>query len=1015
MKRQWTKTMGVLGVLWLAFLVLLVRSWCVRSATEPADSAASPPSSAAPAVGGGGGKARRRAQDPGSRQPGSIAGRVAEPAGAPVAGAMVCALLAPGPLSLEETREPVCAQAAGDGRYMLTGLLPARWMISASAPGHRPAHHASRDGSRAPFVALGAGEARTGVDLVLPVGGVEVRGHVEDIGGGAVSGALVAINSFASGPAAAVVTRADAQGAYAVWIDEGPYGARAEADGYAQGTAQSVAPGPPLKLLLTPASALVGRVIEAGTGTPVEGAKVTLDNGGGWGNIAPGVPVARSDAEGRFRLDRLPPGRYKLAARALGKVGQARESVLLGVGQTSSEVVIELHRAAVVAGRVEIAPDGAPCALGNVTLVSQTKDGAGVAAIEADGSVLFEGLLRGSYEVLVGCAHHLAEPTYPPLEVGDADVEDLVWTVRAGLTIRGRVVDSDKNPVRAAVHAYAPALMGSRGATGALASTEDDGTFALKGLSPAKYMVVARPVSQAEPEPVEVELRDDHAPEVTIVVERGGAIEGTVTDEDGKLVAGVDISIVGTQPGAAVGMMMRPPPIRMATSLDDGSFAQAGLPPGDYRVSISEGPPVPGPPGAEPPGVRARVEAGKSARVTLVAARRNGEIHGRVVDEIGEPVTDAYVHAEREAEGPAPPGASNAIRARWGPLSRSAVLTDPEGRFALGSLRQGTYTVHAYRNGGGEAFVEHVSPGDSVTVTLKPVGAISGTLTVASGKVPEQFTVHAADHASMLFRSESFALTGGSFTIGDLPAGKYEVSTATPEGTAAVEISLAPGEQRTGVVLALVPLASVKGQVVSLDDGAPVAGVRVEVVPRKGMATPRHGGFLDDNLSDASGRFEVKQTPSGSVVLLCMPSDPMSSPHDAAVLPVEAQPGTVTDVGRVVLPKRRIKPGDEPGNLGFAIKENGGPDVDLNAQTFEVIDVRPRGPAALAGLQVGDVIVSVDGHDVRGKMGYLYRPLTTVPAGTQVTLGLSRGASVAVTAGKLQMPGIAPPAGGPPR
>ncbi|MGK3974114.1 carboxypeptidase regulatory-like domain-containing protein [Sorangium sp. So ce118] len=1012
MKRPWTRTMGVIGVLWLALLVLLVRSWCVRPATEPADSAASPPSSAAPA----GGKARRRAQDPRSRQPGSIAGRVAEPAGAPVAGAMVCALLAPGPLSLAETREPVCAQAAGDGRYTLAGLPPARWTLSASAPGHRPAHYAAADGSRAPFVALGAGEARTGVDLVLPAGGVEVTGHVEDIGGGAVSGALVAITSFASGPGA-VVTRADAQGAYAVWVDEGPYSARAEADGYAEGTAPSVAPGPPLKLLLTPASALVGRVVEAGTGTPVEGAKITLDNGGPWGGIAPGAPVARSDAEGRFRLDRLPPGRYKLAARALGKVGQARESVLLGVGQTSSEVVIEVHPARVVAGRVEIAPEGAPCTLGHVGLLSEANGAGEIAAVEADGSVLFEGLLRGSYEVLVSCVQHVSEPSYAALEVGDSDVEDLVWTVRAGLTIRGRVVDSDKNPVRAQVHAYAPAMMGSRGAPGALASTEADGTFALKGLSPAKYMVMARPVSQAEPVPVEVELRDDHAPEVTIVVDRGGAIEGTVTDEDGKPVAGVEISIVGTQPGAAVGMMMRPPPIRMATSLDDGSFAQAGLPPGDYRVSVSEGPPVPvpGPPGAEPPGVRARVEAGKSARVTLVAARRNGEIHGRVVDEIGEPVTDAFVHAERETEGPAPPGASNAGRARWGALSRSAVLTDPEGKFAIASLRQGTYTVHAYRQGGGEAFVEHVSPGDSVTVTLKPAGAISGTVTVASGKVPEQFTVRAADQATMLFRSESFAFTGGSFTIGDLPEGKYEVSTATPEGTAAVEISLAPGEQRTGVVLALVPLASMKGQVVSLDDGAPVAGVRIEVIPRKGMATPRHGGFGNDNLSDESGRFEVKQTPSGPVVLLCMPSDPMSSPHDSAVLPVDAQPGTVTDVGRVVLPKRRIKPGDEPGHLGFAIKENGGPDVDLAAQTFEVIEVRPRGPAALAGLQAGDVIVSVDGHDVRGKMGYLYRPLTTVPAGTQVTLGLSRGASVSITAGKLQMPGIAPPAGGPPR
>ncbi|KYF65038.1 carboxypeptidase-like regulatory domain-containing protein [Sorangium cellulosum] len=156
----------------------------------------------------------------------------------------------------------------------------------------------------------------------------------------------------------------------------------------------------------------------------------------------------------------------------------------------------------------------------------QANGGGEVAAIEADGSVLFEGLRRGSYEVLVGCAQHVSEPTYAALEVGDSDIEDLVWTVRAGLTIRGRVVDSDKNPVRAAVRAYAPAMMGSRGAPGALASTEAD-----------------------------------------------------------------------------------------------GSFAQAGLPPGDYRVSVSEGPPVPRPLDAEPPGVRARVEAGKSASCSSACRR----------------------------------------------------------------------------------------------------------------------------------------------------------------------------------------------------------------------------------------------------------------------------------------------------------------------------------------------------------------------------------------------------------
>jgi S1-C subfamily serine protease len=62
--------------------------------------------------------------------------------------------------------------------------------------------------------------------------------------------------------------------------------------------------------------------------------------------------------------------------------------------------------------------------------------------------------------------------------------------------------------------------------------------------------------------------------------------------------------------------------------------------------------------------------------------------------------------------------------------------------------------------------------------------------------------------------------------------------------------------------------------------------------------------------------------------------------------------------------------------------------------------IRPTGPAAKSGLRVGDVIVSVDGQDVRGANDYLYAALLEVRTGTTVTLGLGRGDKVTITAGK---------------
>src|SRR5262249_35132402 len=97
----------------------------------------------------------------------------------------------------------------------------------------------------------------------------------------------------------------------------------------------------------------------------------------------------------------------------------------------------------------------------------------------------------------------------------------------------------------------------------------------------------------------------------------------------------------------------------------------------------------------------------------------------------------------------------------------------------------------------------------------------------------------------------------------------------------------------------------------------------------------------------------------------------------------------------------RVAEDEASGDLGYKLRE-GEPDRKPEESRRIVSFVRPGGPAAQAGLQAGDEIVSVDGHDVAGVNGYLYWSLTSVKVGTKVRLGLARGGSVEVTAGKLK-------------
>src|SRR5690606_3241743 len=206
-------------------------------------------------------------------------------------------------------------------------LMPVPQFVHASAPGHVPGPYRDGTGERArQSVTVRAGQETRGIDVVLEPGGVELKGVVRDLSGGELEGAQVAV--------AHAYGRSGADGTFTLWVAPGETLLEARAEGYAPGWMLGVAPGQSFEIALTPESVLVGQVLRIDDRTPVADADVHAMRS--MERFGPAI----TDANGRFRLEGLEPGAYRLEAFHDEAYGAGAESAVLGLGETSQPIVI---------------------------------------------------------------------------------------------------------------------------------------------------------------------------------------------------------------------------------------------------------------------------------------------------------------------------------------------------------------------------------------------------------------------------------------------------------------------------------------------------------------------------------------------------------------------------------------------------------------------------------------------------------------------------------------------------
>lgn len=987
-----------IGLVAVALAVLLWR--CTGSGDKATTSKTIERDAKVGTGGSGDADARKPKVDPRTLARGSVAGTVRDDAKAPIAGARVCADTYAEDLPSDEEVDPLCVTTDASGAYVIKELLAARIRITAGAKGFRP--EVFREGGprgKATF-ALAAGQARTGVDVVLHAGGVELTGTVSDITGGPVANAFVRAGAGMWGGEEGPVVLTDKDGAFVLTVAPGTVRVSATADGYARAMATGRAPGS-VQVMLTPESTLSGTVVDGASGAPVPGATVVVD--GSAEDWADGGNTGRTDAEGTFRITKLTPSRYQVIARAEHGYGQSEGSLLVGLGQHVDGVVVKLFPAVKITGKVMVAGDKpTTCIEAGVWLRQiENENNVGGDTDEEDGTITFEGVRPGTYNVQVWCKDHQSRDKYAPLVVAGKDMTDLVWEVDAGATVRGKVLTARGEPVvDAQITGRSKGGEARAGMDWVGERSQFDGSYELKGLKSATYeLEVHSDIALSPKDDFTVDAVAGKTIEKDLVLEDGGELRGTVTDAEGKPVPDVSINAIGTSGRMFFG---GDAPVRTDAT---GAFVKPALRAGDYRVYATAGMwgrPLrkPGSTDDEKQGEKVVIKTGETTTVKLVVESQSATIKGTVVDADGTPVADAYISSARESDA-AGAQASNVDGTRsfgWGDTSQAPKITATDGTFTLDKLSPGKYTLRAYRKGGGEAVAEHVATGTTARLQIKRTGSLEGVAKRAAGAPPTQLLVELSDRKTGFSRTEQFFRTDGRFIIRELPGGSFQLSVSGDGSTKLVDVTLAEGEAKTGVTVTLEQLIDITGRVVDSVTKQPIEGIQV-LVQRENTNTGGRSMYGDADLefiSDKDGRFTVRRVPSGLLAIQGFPKDWKTSAYAWFRLNRTVTGSGTVDVGDLPIIKKRLKENEQAGELGIRFKDQA-PDTNAADRKFEVSYIEPTGPAANSGLKVGDVIVSVDGVDVTGEGWASAWTLLRAPPGTKLELGLARGATVTVT------------------
>lgn len=596
-------------------------------------------------------------------------------------------------------------------------------------------------------------------------------------------------------------------------------------------------------------------------GAPVADARIAAARGaqGNWSPASWQAPIAllRTGPDGRAVVPRAASDRIDLSIAAPGLAPAERKEV------ATSPVRVELvqgpRRAVLTEG-----PGGEPVA---GVLVVDAETGLPLGRTGPGGRLLLTlgaGAPRSlHFEDAKGAT---ARVTVEPQPRG-SEPAPVAVRLAPPIPVAGRVIDSER---RRAV----PGAVVWFGGRDEVTTTDAQGGYRLTRSAASRGRIRAN-AAAAGYFGADVELLESAATAPTLALDPVGSLAGSVTDAQGRALAGVEITS-SLVPDRASMMRRRPRfgvAMPRATSDERGRFRLAGMDPRSrYRVTFRRT-------GHAPLRRDVTLPPGRPGQLDVVLDA-GVRAHGVVVDARGEPVSGAELELRRQ-EQPGD-GMMFSYGGEEGEGPDADAASDPAGRFAFTDLASGRYVLSASAPGHAAATLPgiEVSEGASALdlgkVELGAAVSITGRVVDGRGQPvagADVFALTGEDAEMPMLRwvlpgREPTTATGadGAFAIADRGAGERVTVAARRGGyTSASAVGVvAPNEEP--VVITLREASDLRGRVVDAR-GEPVAGARVALSVERSGGGMTFRGTAGMSATREDGRFELEDVEPGVVRL----------------------------------------------------------------------------------------------------------------------------------------------------